>query len=101
MTKKNLSKSKSGEIHSHPDHSKGKIRINRIRGQLDGVERMIDSRRYCPDIVFQIRAATQALKSLEHEILQTHLKGCVRSAFSTKDPFEVESKVEEILNLLK
>lgn len=96
-----MKKAKKADAGKHPDHGTSKVRLKRIRGQIDGVERMIDERRYCPEIVFQIRAVTQALKSMESEIMRTHLKGCVRSAFMTKDAFEVEAKIEEVMTLLK
>ncbi len=83
----------------HPDHSPSKKRVNRVRGQLEAVSRMIDERRYCPEIIQQIRAATNALKSLEQEVLKGHLEGCVREAMESKDPFVVRNKVDEILKL--
>lgn len=84
----------------HPDHGASKKRINRIRGQLDAIARMIDDREYCPDIIQQIRASSSALKSLESEILRGHLRGCVREAFDSKDSFEIHDKIDEILSLL-
>jgi DNA-binding FrmR family transcriptional regulator len=89
---------KIGESH-HPDHANSKRRINRAKGQLDAVARMIDDRRYCPDIIVQIRAATNAMKALEQEILKAHLEGCVKSAFESKDPTLIAEKVAEILRL--
>jgi len=83
----------------HPDHSASKKRINRVKGQIDAVSRMIDERRYCPEIIQQIRAATNALKGLEQEVLKGHLEGCVREAMESKDPFVVRNKVDEILKL--
>lgn len=83
----------------HPDHSATKKRINRIKGQIDSVSRMIDERKYCLDIIQQVRAATSALKGLEQEILRGHLEGCVREAMESKDPITIGKKVEEILKL--
>lgn len=85
----------------HPDHAASKKRINRIKGQLDAVSRMIDERVYCPDIIQQIRAATSALRGLEAEVLRGHLRGCVKKAMESKNSFEVNDKIEEILQLLK
>lgn len=95
-----LSSSGQKTKESNPDHGASKKRINRIRGQLDAVARMIDDREYCPDIIQQIRAASSAMKSLESEILRGHLRGCVRDAFESKDGFEIHDKIDEILNLL-
>ena len=82
-------------------HGASKRRINRVKGQLDAVSRMIDEQRYCPDIIYQIRAATNALKALELEILRGHLKGCVKTAFQSRDSSEIESKITEIMKLMK
>ncbi len=84
----------------HMDHKATKKRISRARGQLDAVARMIDEKRYCPDIIHQIRAATNALKAAEQEILHRHLRGCVKIAFQSKDPFEMDEKVDEIMKLM-
>lgn len=83
------------------DHSSQKKRMARIKGQFEGIERMIDEGRYCPEIIQQIKAARSALKSLEMGILETHLKGCVRTAFSTKSIGESDKKIEELINLMK
>lgn len=85
----------------HPDHSASKKRINRVKGQLDAVARMIEEREYCPDIIQQIRAARSALGGLEAEVLRGHLRGCVKKAFESENTFEVNDKIEEILQLLK
>lgn len=84
----------------HPDHSAHLKRLNRVRGQLDGVEKMIQERRYCPDIVFQIRAAAKALQAMEAEIMRTHVHGCVKTAIKSKDEKEVAKKIDEIMNLV-
>jgi DNA-binding FrmR family transcriptional regulator len=84
----------------HPCHSKQRIRLNRIRGQVDAIDRMIEERRYCPEIIQQVKAAASALKALEREVLRTHLKHCVKQAMTSSDPFEVDSKIEEITKML-
>ncbi len=52
-------------------------RINRVRGQVEGIGRMIDEDKYCVDILTQIAAARSALDSLGVELLTDHLEGCV------------------------
>ena len=54
---------------SNPDHIKNMHRINRIMGQLKGVEKMIVEKKYCMDILQQTRAVSSAIKSLENNIL--------------------------------
>jgi DNA-binding FrmR family transcriptional regulator len=52
-------------------------RINRVRGQVEGIGRMIDEDKYCVDILTQIAAARAALDTLGVELLTDHLEGCV------------------------
>src|SRR4051812_40880061 len=71
---------------THPDHAYALPRIRRIQGQLTGVEKMIQARRYCPDILIQTRAIHAAVKALEASILEEHLRGCVQEAMLSKSP---------------
>jgi DNA-binding FrmR family transcriptional regulator len=48
----------------HPSHRDQLARLNRARGQLDAVTRMIDEGRYCIDILTQLRAARSALRAV-------------------------------------
>jgi DNA-binding FrmR family transcriptional regulator len=86
--------------HSHPDHSSEIPKLRRIKGQLEGIEKMINDRRYCLDVIIQIKAARAAMNSLENSLLKTHLKGCVADAFKAKSSMESEIKIEEIVDLL-
>ncbi|HJV64303.1 MAG TPA: metal-sensitive transcriptional regulator [Geomonas sp.] len=52
-------------------------RVKRIAGQVAGIERMLDEKRYCVDILNQIAAVRSALDALGVEILTRHLETCV------------------------
>ena len=60
---------------------------------------MILDRRYCPDIVTQLRAAASALRSLESAVLETHFQHCVADAFESKDESDKKRKIAEIMKL--
>lgn len=83
------------------DHTSQLNRLKRIKGQVDGVERMIRERRYCPEIVQQIKATRSALRSLECLIVEGHLQHCVKQAIQSRDPIMVQRKLNEILQLIK
>lgn len=85
----------------HADHSKDIKRLNRIIGQLEGIKRMIEDKRYCPDILIQSRAAKSAIKSLEASILEKHLDHCVTATFNSKNKSATKEKIEEIINIFK
>lgn len=84
----------------HPDHSLHIKRLNRVKGQLEGIEKMILNRRYCPDIIAQLKAASAALRAVEAEVFKSHLRGCVKSAFSGGDAFKSEEKIQEIIKMV-
>ena len=72
--------------------------IKIARGQLDGVLRMIEEDRYCVDISNQLQATQALLKSANQQILQAHIRNCVREALQT----DVENpKLEEALKVLE
>jgi DNA-binding FrmR family transcriptional regulator len=52
-------------------------RINRIIGQMNGIQRMIDENRYCGDVLTQIAAAESALQGLGYLVLKEHMETCV------------------------
>ena len=52
-------------------------RINRIIGQLKGIQGMIEDNRYCGDVLMQIGAVESALQSLGYVILEEHMQTCV------------------------
>ena len=56
---------------------KVKARVNRIAGQVAGIQRMVDEDRYCVDVLNQIAAVRSALDSLGIVLLTNHLEGCV------------------------
>ena len=85
----------------HPDHSAKVTRIKRIEGQIAGIRRMVEERRYCTDIIAQTRAVAAALKSLEAEILKSHLEHCVSAALSSDDEKARRDSIDEIMTLFK
>jgi DNA-binding FrmR family transcriptional regulator len=52
-------------------------RVNRVVGQVAGIQRMVEEGRYCVDILNQIAAARSALDALGVELLTRHLESCV------------------------
>jgi|TARA_Y100000310_G_scaffold345438_2_gene465032 DNA-binding FrmR family transcriptional regulator len=84
----------------HPSHEEQLVRLNKIDGQVKGIKKMIVDRRYCVDIMTQIKAVTSALGRVEQEILKTHIQSCLKSAVSSKEPDDVREKIEEVMELL-
>jgi DNA-binding FrmR family transcriptional regulator len=62
---------------SHEASKKINSRVNRIAGQVAGIQRMVEEDRYCIDVLNQIAAVRSALDALGIEILTKHLESCV------------------------
>lgn len=82
-------------------NSKELSRINKIAGQIAGIQNMVNDGRYCPDIINQIEAARSALLSLKLSLLENHLQHCVAQTFSSSTEKEKLKMISEIMELLK
>lgn len=69
-------------------------RIRKIKGQIEGIERMINERRYCVDIINQITAVRRALEKLSLIIMESHIKTHVAEAI--KSGKEGDRMIEEL-----
>lgn len=89
------------QMSMHPCHKNQISKINRAVGQLEAVKRMIDDGKYCVDIMSQLRAARNAVKTIELGVLETHMAACVADACSSKDENLKKERIAEIIALLK
>ncbi len=88
-------------IHTqHPDHQEQLVRLAKIEGQIKGIRKMIEERRYCVDIVQQIKAVTSGLKAVQMGVLEKHIHHCVRESVESGDPEFFVDKVDEIVKVL-
>lgn len=76
-------------------------RAARIKGQVGGIERMLEEEAYCIDLINQIHSVSQALDSLSAEILERHLETCVRDAIDSGDPYEEQEKLDEFMETVR
>ena len=85
---------------TNPSHDSNLIALRRIEGQVRGVQRMIEDRKYCIDILNQICAIKGALGRVEERILKRHFESCVTQAFHGTSEDEKQEKLDEILKLI-
>ena len=76
-------------------------RLQRIEGQVRGIERMVEDDRYCIDILTQIAAVNTALESLAFKVLDDHVNHCVADALSSGDPAAAAEKSQELLDAVQ
>ena len=72
-------------------------RINRMIGQMNGINRMLEENRYCGDILTQVAAVESALQSFGYLILREHLESCVTEGIKAGD----QTMMEEVIELVK
>ena len=82
-------------------HFEDIVRLKKIEGQIRGVQKMIEEKRYCIDILTQLSSVVGAIKSVEENILERHLKGCVHQSFDKGGKQDRSLKIDEIVGVLK
>ena len=75
-------------------------RLRRIEGQVRGIQKMIEADRYCADIMTQVSAVHEALRSVAHELLRNHLKHCATEAIRAGGG-DADSMYDELLDLMQ
>jgi len=74
--------------------------LSKIEGQIRGVQKMIEDKRYCVDIITQIHSVIGALYRVENEIFKRHIDGCVVHALKGKSETEKQKKINEVVELI-
>ena len=69
-------------------------RLRSARGHLEAVLRMVETDRYCVDILHQLSAVEGAIARARRDILEGHLRGCVVNAVREG---AIEDVAEEVL----
>ena len=75
-------------------------RLRRIEGQIRGVQKMVEDERYCADIMTQISAVHEALRSVAHELMRNHLKHCASAAIRSGGT-DADAMYDELLGLMQ
>ena len=72
-------------------------RLNRIEGQVKGIQKMVDEERYCIDILTQISAIRSAINKVGSIILENHIKGFVVNSIKEDNS---EESIEELMKTI-
>lgn len=75
-------------------------KLKTVRGQIDGIIKMVEDDRYCIDISNQLMASIAILKNVNKEVLDAHLRNCVSQAFDSQDEADKAQKIEEIISVI-
>ncbi|MDZ4836063.1 MAG: metal-sensitive transcriptional regulator [Candidatus Melainabacteria bacterium] len=82
------------------DESKEKLkaRLAKAIGHLNAVYRMVDEKKYCIDVLHQLKAVQSALDKTSEVILRQHLETCVVEAVKNQDS---ERVIDELIQVFK
>lgn len=72
-------------------------RLNRIGGQIKGITKMIEEDAYCNDVLIQLSAVKNSVKSLSSHVLENHLYMCVTRDLENGDL----DSIDELISLFK
>ena len=72
-------------------------RLNRISGQINGIKKMVENDAYCNDVLVQLTAVKNSVKSLSTHILENHLYTCVSRDLENG---ELDT-IDELISLFK
>ena len=72
-------------------------RLRRIEGQVRGIQKMVESDRYCVDILTQTSAIQAALKQVEMQLLERHMRKCLVHASETG---EMDPYIDEVMTIV-
>ena len=56
------------------------VRLRRIKGQIEGIEKMVEADTDSSDVLMQVVSARRALKSFSEEVIESHLHACIENA---------------------
>ena len=76
-------------------------RLHRAEGQIRGIEKMIESDAYCPDILVQVAAVTAALNSFNKELMACHMRTCVAEDIRAGKDESIDEFVKVMQKLMK
>jgi DNA-binding FrmR family transcriptional regulator len=75
------------------------VRLRRIEGQVRGVQTMVEEERYCADVLVQISAIHESLRSVAQLLLRNHLEHCASDAIRSGDGTRRARMYDELAEL--
>ncbi|HEY9719042.1 MAG TPA: metal-sensitive transcriptional regulator [Trichormus sp.] len=75
-----------------------KNRLAKAIGHLNSVYRMVDEKKYCMDVLHQLKAVQSALDKTAEIMLKQHLETCVVEAIKNQDS---ERVIEELMQVFR
>ena len=82
----------------HADEKKILRLLKTVRGQIEGLIKMIEDKRACIEISNQLLASESILKKINLDILKGHFSHCIKESFEKGE--DTDKKMEEVIAVL-
>jgi len=70
--------------------------INNLVGQLNGINKMINEKKNCIEVVTQMKAVKSGLSSIMNKYMENNFKECFKKGFKAGDQRKIKKIVSEI-----
>ena len=67
------------------------IRLRKIKGQIEGIEKMVEGDADCSDVLMQVVSARQALKSFSEKVIESQMRACIESTSQAESRHNLRS----------
>jgi FrmR/RcnR family transcriptional regulator, repressor of frmRAB operon len=86
----------------HVSHQKDRLiaRVRRLRGQLEAVERELESDADCADVLHLLASVRGAMNGLVAEVIEDHIRSHVVNPDSEPDPLRQQG-AEELIGIVR
>ncbi len=74
-------------------------RLQKIKGNIRGVVRVMEEEAYCIDVLQQILAIQRAIEKLKRDLRHAHLEACVTRAVREENDQRRERLIRELLDI--
>lgn len=78
------------------NHDEVKKYLSMVKGQVEGIIKMVDEDRYCIDVSHQLLASIAILKKVNQKVLKAHLESCVKHTLTE----DASKKIDEIIDIM-
>lgn len=74
-------------------------RLKIIEGQVRGLQKMVDSDKYCIDVITQTSAIKKGLSSVEDVLMESHLGHCVINQIKNGETDKAKKEILKVYQL--
>jgi len=85
------------QIISEERKAEATLRLNRIEGQIRGINKMVEETRPCVQILTQLASVQEALRGLTKLVMRNYLENCATEAIRSKAGDEIYDELMDVI----